>query len=596
MTPTTRNEAVAIMRAFPFSDPPMPGFQIRVLPVALASCLLLGCTTSASRHDPVTAIGAVQGRDARSPRLGQQVTVEGVVTALRRDSESGAGWYLQDAGDGDESTSDALWVHDPEGLVSVKPGDRVRVTGLVAEQPVGRETRTALLEPQVQALGPGTSPASVITSAPLDWERYEGMSLRIDMPLLLAGSQDLARHGRVLASLGERPWQPTERAEPGSNEWRALEQDGTRRRLWLDAAASNVWPTSIGAARTGSRISGAIGVLDQTGSGYGLHLTATPALQAAVRPAPPQVAGSLRVAALNLENLFNGDGRGGGFPTPRGARTPAELAAQLAKHVATLRGLDADIVALMELENDGYGPDSSLAALLAALNVDGGDWRAVDAGQGPGDNPIRVGLIYRAGRVRPQGKPATMEGGPFGAHSRVPLAQAFVPVTRGRSDGAALVVVANHFKSKGCSGAEGADRDQGDGAACWNDTRTRSARQLDAWLRADPTPSGSDLTLIVGDLNAYAQEAPVRALVQSGWRDAFEVAGIRDPYSYVYDGQLGRLDHALLSPALAARLRGAAEWHSNADEPETSGYRDGGEGPWRSSDHDPLLLGFDLRR
>lgn len=579
----------------------MPGFQIRVLPVALASCLLLGCTTpAASRHDPVTAIGAVQGRDARSPRLGQQVTVEGVVTALRSDPESGAGWYLQDAGDGDESTSDALWVHDPDGLASVKPGDRVRVTGQVAEQPAGGQTRTALLQPRVQALGAGTATASVIAAAPIDWERYEGMSLRIDMPLLLADSQDLARHGRVLASLGERPWQATERAEPGSNEWRVLDQDNTRRRLWLDggsAAASNFWPTSIGAVRTGSLISGAIGVLDQTGGGYGLRLTTTPTLQAASRPQPPQVAGSLRVAALNLENLFNGDGRGGGFPTPRGARTPAELAAQLTKHVATLRGLDADIVALMELENDGYGPDSSLAALLAALNADGGDWRAVDAGQGPGDNPIRVGLIYRAGRVRPQGKPATLQGGPFGAHSRVPLAQAFVPVTRGRRhDGAALVVVANHFKSKGCSGAEGADRDLGDGATCWNDTRTRSARQLDAWLRTDPTRSGSDLTMIVGDLNAYAKETPVRALVKSGWRDAFEVAGIRDPYSYVYDGQLGRLDHALLSPALAARLRGAAEWHSNADEPETSGYRDGGDGPWRSSDHDPLLLGFDLHR
>jgi uncharacterized protein len=57
----------------------------------------------------------------------------------------------------------------------------------------------------------------------------------------------------------------------------------------------------------------------------------------------------------------------------------------------------------------------------------------------------------------------------------------------------------------------------------------------------------------------------------------------------------GRLDHALLSPALAGRLRGAAEWHINADEPESQGYADGDPTqPWRSSDHDPLLLGFDL--
>ena len=58
---------------------------------------------------------------------------------------------------------------------------------------------------------------------------------------------------------------------------------------------------------------------------------------------------------------------------------------------------------------------------------------------------------------------------------------------------------------------------------------------------------------------------------------------------------LGRLDHALLSPALARRLRGASEWHSNADEPAGAGYAGSAvAGPWRSSDHDPMLLGFDL--
>ena len=43
---------------------------------------------------------------------------------------------------------------------------------------------------------------------------------------------------------------------------------------------------------------------------------------------------------------------------------------QLAKLVATIRALDPDIAALMELENDGYGPQSSLAQLVAALNAD----------------------------------------------------------------------------------------------------------------------------------------------------------------------------------------------------------------------------------
>lgn len=273
------------------------------------------------------------------------------------------------------------------------------------------------------------------------------------------------------------------------------------------------------------------------------------------------------------------------------ARTPQELAAQLAKHVAIIEGLNADVVALMELENDGYGKESSIATLVDALNADGSRWRFVDAKQGPGDNPIRVGLIYRADRVRTLGAPKILEGGPFGEHSRVPMAQAFAPL-KADANRQAFVVVANHFKSKGCKDAEGLDRDQRDGASCYNAMRTESARRLHAWLATDPTGHGAR-TLIVGDLNAYAQEEPVRALREAGWQDAFVVAGNEAPYSYVYDGQLGRLDHALLSPEFAKRLRGAAEWHVNADEPESAGYRAGGAGPWRSSDHDPLVLGFD---
>ncbi len=566
------------------------------LVLLLAPCLLAGCRTLSGAGSDAIAIGQVQGTGAQSQLLGQTVTVEGVVS--QRDGSAG-GWFVQDAGDGDEASSDAILVADSQAAAAIQPGDRVRVRGVVVEQPIGRASRTALEQVQVQRLGRGVVEPVAVTGAVQDWERLEGMTLRFDAPLLLADSGDLDKHGRVLASVGERLWQPAERAEPGSDAQRAVVADNARRQLWLEAndVTGAAWPAGLAQARSGSRLDGVTGVLDQAQSGYRLRLAATPTLQAAARPQPPQVPGDFRIAALNLENLFNGDGHGGGFPTLRGARTPAELSAQLAKHVATINGLGADIVALMELENDGYGADSSIATLVDALNAGGGgaNWRFVDTGKGPGDNAIRVGLIYRNDRVRAQGRPATMEGGPFGPHSRAPIAQAFVPLKDGRVDGATFVVVANHFKSKGCSEAEGADRDQGDGAACWNATRTQSARVLAHFVLANPTGYGRALTLLVGDFNAYARESPLRTLEEDGWRDAFAVAGVDSPYSYVYDGQLGRLDHALLSPGLAQRLRGAAEWHSNADEPDSAGYRAGGPGPWRSSDHDPLLLGFDLR-
>jgi predicted extracellular nuclease len=105
--------------------------------------------------------------------------------------------------------------------------------------------------------------------------------------------------------------------------------------------------------------------------------------------------------------------------------------------------------------------------------------------------------------------------------------------------------------------------------------------------------------MLLGDFNAGAMEDPLRMLRAAGWQDAFALAavpGAAPPYSFVFDGMAGRLDHALVDAALAPRLRGAVEWHNNADEPEALDYHgDASVDPYRASDHDPILLGFDLR-
>ncbi len=583
--------------------PALPG-------LLLATCLLAGCRTPATgpdapspaRADGIVAIGAVQGDGKASPLLDRSVTVEGVVTgSFGREL---GGWFVQDAGDGDEATSDGLFVIANDS-VALRAGDRVRVRGRVIEHgEPARGTLTALQAEAIDVVGRGDVAPVVVDGAPGDWERFEGMRVRIDAPLTISGQHELARRGVLHASFEGRLFTPTELAPPGPEAER-IAAGNARRRLLLDDAQSRENPGEAWyldgqpAPRTGSAITGAEGIVDQRWGEFRLQLTAPLRIAPAPRPAAPTVPGSVRLASFNLENLFNGDGRGGGFPTPRGARTPAELAAQLGRLVATIRALDPDVAALMELENDGYGPDSALAQLVAALNAGDGDWAFVDAGSGPGTDAIRVGLVYRTARLQPHGRPAVLEGGPFGARSRVPLAQAFVPTAANGADDGVFVVVANHFKSKGCSGAEGTDRDQGDGQACWNALRVDSARRLLDWVSGDPTGSGSDLVAIVGDFNAYAQEDPVRLFLERGWKDALSAANVVEPYSFVFDGQAGRLDHALLSPALAARLAGAAEWHSNADEPRNIGDREENErdraaSPWRSSDHDPLLVGFDL--
>ena len=463
-------------------------------------------------------------------------------------------------------------------------------------------TAFAQAQPQAAPTPTATTARSkapvVLTTAPADWRALDGQHVRIAAPLTLAGTDGLERFGQLTVAFDGRLWQPTEVAAPGTAGIEQVMADNQRRRLVLDDGSDARDPGSVPylagnpVLRTGMQLRNVEGIVRVDAQGRpSLQVEGTLKLPDLQRPAVPKVAGDLHIAAFNLENFFNGDGQGGGFPTLRGARTLDEHKAQVAKLVATINALDAHIAALMELENDGYGPQSAIAELLAALNATlepAQQWAMVDAGEGPGTNPIRVGIIYRKGLFKPLGAPLTKLDGPFAEHSRAPLAQAF------QGNGAPFMVVANHFKSKGCRDAAGADADRNDGQGCWNATRVESARQLNQWVGAEAARLKVKDIVLLGDFNAYAQEDPIRTLHDLGWQDAFKVAKVEHPYSYVYNGYTGRLDHALLSPTMAKRLAGAAEWHSNADEQDASGYQGRNvQGPWRSSDHDPLLLGFD---
>jgi predicted extracellular nuclease len=600
--------------------------------VLLAACLLAACQSAprgGQAEEPLgargadvpvpatVAIGAVQGAGARSPLLGRQVSIEGVVTGEFTAGLGGV--FVQDAGDGDGATADGIFVErNPDNDNAhggadpvLHAGDRVAVSGTVVE--IGDDasaTLTALRDTVVQVLGQAAPPPPVaIAAAPAaveGWERYEGMQLAIGAPLTVSGNEGLARYGELVASFDGRLFQPTELAAPGPEVAR-IRDDNARRTLLLGDASSGkaphpLWflPTPLSDAaplRAGSTLHQVAGILDQRRGKYRLRLTARFAADQAPRPAAPDVRGDVRIASLNLLNLFNGDGHGGGFPTARGAETQAQYQVQQRKLVAVVQALRPDIAALMEVENDGSGPASTLAEFAAALNAAGParDYALVDTGDTLGSDQIHVAMVYRATRVRPQGKPAFLTGGPFQDKSRVPMAQAF---RAGR--GPVFVVASNHFKSKGCGydaeAAAGAERDQHDGQGCWNPMRVESARRVDAWLRADPTHSGSQAVLLLGDLNSHAMEDPVRTLREAGWQDAFALAKVVRPYSFSFDGQVGRLDHALLSAAVVPRLRGAVEWHNNADEAEFFDYHQDIDGDtWRASDHDPILLGLDLR-
>jgi len=601
------------------------------IPTFLLSVLLLtACDAMTNDRDlgdagegPAT-LGALQGSGSRSPFENRDVAVHGVVTG---NFVAGLdGFFMQDgagADDADPATSDAVFVQwKRDQTPKVRRGDRLRVMGKVLELGEGEQTVTAIAAEKLEVLGRGGVNVTTLSAAPAsggDWERHESMWLRVDATLTVTGNGGLVRFGEVEVAFGGRLFQPTERHPPGpkalalaaGNQARMLVLDDNRRgeypeKIWfLEAGLTHAAPL-----RVGSTLSNVEGVLNHAYGRWRLQLTDE--LQVAAqspRPKPLQAPAGLLVASVNLENFFNGNGRKAGFPTPRGAVSLEEFERQIGKTVALLVGLRADIMAVSELENDGNDARSAEVALLTALNAsmgEEGDYQAVVALEGAsGRDQIRVGLFYRQSKVRPLGDAVAINEAPFTAGgSRPPLAQAFSGVDGGEP----FVVIANHFKSKGScptpeQPAAPGDSDKGDLQSCWNATRVASAQRLHDWLQSDPTGFGADRMVLLGDFNAYAQEDPLRLLRQLGWRDAFEVAGAGEVYSYVYGGQAGRLDHAMVTAALAPAVSGAAIWHTNADEAEAFHYQTSqrnqawqGAEAWRTSDHDPLLIGLDFSR
>jgi hypothetical protein len=255
----------------------------------------------------------------------------------------------------------------------------------------------------------------------------------------------------------------------------------------------------------------------------------------------------------------------------------------------------------MEMENTpGVEP---AADLVAGLNekLGAGTYDYIDTGV-VGTDAIRVGFLYKPGAVSLAGAfdvlDSTDDPRFIDTKSRPMITQTFDEVGTGER----FTVSVNHLKSKGsaCTG----DPDQGDGQANCNLTRTRAAEAIVDHLAKDPTGSGDPDQLIIGDLNSYDHEDPIDALVAGGYTDLVKKFGGEFAYGYGFDGQVGYLDHALSTASLTDQVTGAAEWHINADEPNILDYDTSfkpdpidaiyAPDPYRSSDHDAVLVGLEL--
>ncbi len=469
------------------------------------------------------------------------------------------------------------------------------------------------------ACGTGSVPATSV-SLPIanvsDHERFEGMLVEYDQTLTATEVFNLGRFGEVSLSGAGRLYNTTAVALPGAPA-QAVAAQNARSRIILDDANNqqNIDPTryptgglsATNTLRVGDTLDGLTGVLEFRFSAYRIQpVGAVNFIGTNLRStAPAPVGGNLKIASFNVLNYFNGDGLGGGFPTSRGAESTFEFDRQEAKIVSALKAIDADIVGLMEIENDG-GANSALSELVGALNAATapGTYAFVDTGV-IGTDEIKVALIYKSALVAPVGTwdiLTTADDPRFiDTRNRPTLAQTFRQI----SSGQVITVAVNHLKSKG-SGCGGAPDDQPDtGGGNCNGTRTAAAEALADWLGTDPTGSGDPDVLIIGDLNSYTFETPIQALEAGGFENLVRTYGGLTAYSYVFNGESGYLDHALGNASMAAQVTGVNEWHINPDEPTVLDYNTNFKsanhvttlydpGPYRSSDHDPVIVGIQL--
>ncbi|MGL3807327.1 ExeM/NucH family extracellular endonuclease [Paeniglutamicibacter sp. R2-26] len=606
----------------------------------------------------VKSIAEIQGTGAASPLVGTTVTTRGKVTAAYPTGGFN-GYYIQTPGTGGDldmgthQASDGVFVYSPATVAGVKIGDHVEVSGLVKEFGGASNTATTT-EIDVAAGGltqlsePATEvkPAAIaVPSSVAQRETLEGMLVAPEGDFTITDNYSLNNYGEIGLATGTTPLiQPTAVAPYGSDKYTATVSENAARAIKLDDGASTNFLSTAGSTvqlpwlgqatpmRVGStaRFTAPV-IFDNRNNTYKFQpLEAlTPANAGTVQPvtfgntrhgAPKPVGGNLKVASFNVQNYFTETGDKnvscefytdysgnkisvkGGCPQ-RGAADAANLQRQQDKIVAGIIATDADVLSLEEVENSakfGKDRDSALATLVEALNAEApGVWdyvRSPAADQRPAvgiEDAIRTAFIYKKASAEPVGGSTILDHQAFTGIARQPLAQSFKPA--GSDDSAQVLLIVNHFKSKGS--AIGGDTDQGQGNS--NLARTAQAEALVEFSTRLQASQGTDKVLLMGDFNAYGFEDPIRVMTDAGYVDQDPKTG---KHSYSFGGMVGSLDHVLASPAAEAAVTGADIWNINSAESVAMGYSRYGynatnfydASPFAASDHDPVVVGLQL--
>lgn len=616
-----------------------------------------------------TSIQEIQGEGASSPFINgyPYITTEdhfvtGVVSAVT--SGLTKGFYLQALeNDDNDNTSEGLFIYTDTSDTELKPGDVVCVKGKVQEY----YSNTQLSSDAASYVKTGTSDVPLATVLTIKdgetlrdaLERHEGMQVALssvsDLFVTRNFSYDYdARRNNMMLSYQAPLFKPTQLHAAESDAAVALAKDNTNNRVYLESdskAPDGQIPyfpnfgedidqdgSSEQHIRLGSRVEGLQGVVNYSYNEYRLiatnevdnsnFVTSGDDFDVTRKVAPAIADSDLRVASFNVLNYFTSVADSGNDnPTGqnRGATNYDEFLIQQAKIVAAMNQMDADIIGLMEIENNGFGDGSAIQNLVDALNAEIADiddhYTYVEIAdqdkyqdQYFGSDAIMVALLYRAKSVTPKQAAKVIvtpeqhveentitrnegaESNPaYDQYQRHSLLQTFTVKETGED----FSVVVNHFKSKGSecieewiAGVEDSEPEDLQGNC--NNFRVSAAQVVGEVLK---NIDGD--VLVIGDLNAYGKEDPLLTLTdyskEKYGRDIYTAAyttvaggelqiektqiqqgyGLHnlntllhgsDTYSYTYSGELGNLDHALANSSLARKVVAIEDWHINSLE------------------------------
>lgn len=293
---------------------------------------------------------------------------------------------------------------------------------------------------------------------------------------------------------------------------------------------------------------------------------------------------TLLVCAMNCEYYLTDYSKWGASDNTsgQGPKNNEVHQKQRAKVSKALAKINADIYGLVEVQL-GQGALQEIAYDLTRNT--GRTFKYISDGGTSNGSFTKSGYVYCADAVEPID---AMINNDNKVQNRKKL-QLF----RDKKSGGLFYYSINHFKAKSGAGS-GADADRGDGQGSYNYTRTMEAQSV---INEYGVYNTNDRDfLIMGDLNAYGMEDPIRLFTDNGFTDLHRYFHADSSYSYTFHNEAGYLDHAIASPTMLQQVTGMTPFHINSDEDDRYTYdKSNDQTMFRCSDHDPIIVGLKLR-